>query len=80
MVVSLVVQKFTRACMVSTVVEEHGGCMPRLKPLLENVCSMDVIPRSVGNFYVFFFVSNFALYIQGHGLELFCVGKYLVRG
>lgn len=53
--VSLVVQKsFTRACMVSTVVEEHDGCMPRLKPLLENMCSMDVMSRSIGNFYVFF--------------------------
>jgi len=31
--VSLAVQKsFTRTCMVSTVVEERGGCMPRFMP------------------------------------------------
>jgi hypothetical protein len=34
--------------------------------LLENMCSMDVMPRSIGNFCVLF-VSNLALYI----LELF---------
>jgi hypothetical protein len=39
--VSLAVQKsFTRTCMVSTVVEEHDGCTPRLKPF------------SVGKLYV----------------------------
>ena len=46
--------------------------------LLENMCSMDVMPRSIGNYCVLF-VSNLALCIWGHGLELFCVGKFVVH-